>query len=134
MHIFEPALTCCRVAEVTHIEFSVKGRIGIRVVFVRNLQMASCSRKDVGDCLLALRFLSVHILVSGLLIKFDTSYSGPLLTSVVLFLHHKIELVQRVVRCTVFPFVIFQRLEESYHCNAAFVLENFHNGLQSNVA
>ena len=58
--------------------------------------------------------------------EFDTGHTSSLLSTVVLFLHHQIEFVERVHPRTVLLLVILQWFEQSDHCHATFMLQWFH--------
>ena len=49
-----------------------------------------------------------------------------LLSSVVLFLHQEVELIETIGRGAVLLLIVAEGLQEANHCNATFMLERFH--------
>ena len=70
--------------------------------------------------------LPEHILTTRHRIKFYTSQSGPLLTSVVLFFHQQIKFVKSPPPSPVLVVVILERLHQTDHSHPTFVLYRFH--------
>ena len=62
--------------------------------------------KDLGDGILAKRLVAEHILLARLGIEMDRRYARPLLTAVMLLLHHQIELAHSPLVAAVFLFII----------------------------
>ena len=56
-------------------------------------------------------------------VQLDVGESGPVLAPVVLLLHEQVHLIESIKCTAVFVDVVLQRLLQSKHCNAAFVLE-----------
>ena len=80
------------------------------------------STENLSNRALALRLLTEHILRTDWSVKVDTSNTGTLLASVVLFLHHQIQLPQSPVARTVLLLIVANRLQQSNHRHTAFVL------------
>ena len=56
-------------------------------------------------------------------VQLDVGESGSVLATVVLLLHEQVHLIESIKCTAVFVDVVLQRLLQSKHCNAAFVLE-----------
>ena len=92
---------------MTHIELAVK--------------VAVHAREDFGNGILALCLLAEHVFRARLGAKLDTGNTSALLSTVVLFLHHQIELVKSVGPCAVLLLVILQWLQEADHRHTTFM-------------
>ena len=73
------------------------------------------SRKNFCDGILTLGLLAEHIFRTWLLVQTHRGDTGALLSSVVLFLHHQIELIKSISPRTIFLFVVIQRLQQANH-------------------
>ena len=78
------------------------------------------------DGILALSTLTEHILLASWGIEVDTRHTSALLPTVVLLLHHQVELVQAIAPGAVFLFVIRQGLQQANHRHTTFMLQLFH--------
>ena len=81
--------------------------------------------------ILALGTLAQHILLANGSIEIDAGYASTLLSAVVLFLHHKVELVHSPPGGVVFFCVICYWLFQANHRYATFVLQLFHYSEQA---
>ena len=88
----ESTLARSGIAKMSHEEFSRKVIMG--------------ARENLRDGILALCLFTKHIFLSWHSFEVDGSDARSLLSSVVLLLHHQIELVQSVVACTIFLLII----------------------------
>ena len=109
----QSTLACSGVSQVSHIEFA--------------RHLLCYPTEYLGDGILALGFLAKHIFCAWLLVHADGGDTSTLLSAVVLLLHHQIELVESVSPRAVLLLVIVQRLQQTNHRHAAFVLQLFHN-------
>ena len=67
-----------------------------------------------------------HVFRSRLRIEVHAGHAGTLLSAVVLFLHHEVELIQPVHPRTILLLVKLQGFEQAYHGHATFMLQLFH--------
>ena len=65
--------------------------------------------KHLRDGIFTFSLLTKHILLASRCIEIHTGHACPLLTAIVLLLHHQIELVQPIAPSAVLLFVITQR-------------------------
>ena len=112
MHILQATLTCGGIAQMTHIELPSK-----RLV---NMLEHLC------DGILALSTFTEHILLASWGVEVDTRHASALLPTVMLLLHHQVELVQPIAPSAVFLFVIRQGLQQADHRHTTFMLQLFH--------
>ena len=132
VHILDATLSGGAVAQMSHVEFACErqfflGKLSIsKLLGSQVLEVGVCLAEDFGHGILALRTLTKHILMSRLSAQFDTSHTSTLLSTVVLLLHHQIELVECVHPGAVLLLVILQWLEQSDHCYATFMFQWFH--------
>ena len=73
-------------------------------------------------------FLNIEIGKADTL-AYLTGYTGhtrALLTTIVLLLHHQVKLVQPVPPCSVFLFIVAQRLQQTDHCHSTLMLKLLH--------
>ena len=103
--------------EVRVVEFGLRETADFAVNF----------RKDFLNSASAQRPFAKHKFLAGRGFHFHAGQSCAFLPSVVLFLHHEIELVETVHPRAVFFFVVAQRFEQPYHGHSAFVFERFHS-------
>ena len=115
MHILQSALAGGGVAQVSHEQRCLLGGGAL-----------SDAAEYLSDGILALGTLAEHIFLTGRSVKTYERHAGALLTAVVLFLHHKVELVKAIAASAIFLAVIFQRLKQAYHSHAALMLQLFH--------
>ena len=108
----QSALACGRVAQVSHVEFAC--------------HLLCYSRENLCYGILAFCLLAEHIFCSWFLVHAHCGKSSTLLSAVVLFLHHQIELVETIGPSAVFLLEVVKWLQQSYHCHAAFMLQLFH--------
>ena len=112
---------------MSHIQFAGKGQAGrsmcgIREEFGRGSSKLSVyGGEDLCDGIGAFCLLAKHIFVARLGVEFDTGHTSPLLTAVVLFLHHEVEFVKSVHPRAILLLIVGEGLEESDHGDAAFV-------------
>ncbi len=132
MNILDATLTRGTIAQMPHVEFASErqfllGKLSVGELLRRQvLEVGVRLAEDFGHGVLALGTLTEHVLMSRLTAEFHTSHTSTLLSTVVLFLHHQIELVECVHPSTVLLLVILQWLEQSNHCHATFMLQWFH--------
>ena len=132
VHILDTTLSGGTVTQVSHVEFACErqfllGKLSIsKLLGSQVLEIGVCLAEDFGHGVLALRTLTKHILMSWLSALFDTSHTSTLLSTVVLLLHHQIELVECVHPGAVLLLVILQWLEQSDHCHATLMFQWFH--------
>jgi len=102
MHIFDAAFPCGGIAQVSHVQFAGKRKLRVIIGFVYSVfpqrlpDLSMCRTEYLGDGIGTLGPFAEHVLLAGLRIEFDRGHSGTFLTTVVLFLHHQIELVQTI--------------------------------------
>ena len=82
--------------------------------------------KHLRDGIFAFSLLTKHILLASRCIEIHTGHTSPLLTAIVLLLHHQIEFVQPIAPSAVLLFVITQRLQQADHRHTTFMLQLFH--------
>ena len=82
--------------------------------------------EDLSDGARAGGTLAKHVLLAGRGAELYAGEPRTVLPAVVLFLHQEVELVEGIHPCAVLTVVIFERLEQSDHCHAAFVLQSLH--------
>ena len=112
VHILYAALSRGAIAQVAHIELASKGELFLGILSVGKL--LGCQVLEVGISLaenlcngiLALCPFTEHVFMSGLSTQFDTGHTCSFLATVVLLLHHQIELVECVHPCAVLLLVI----------------------------
>ena len=126
MHIPESPLARGRVAQVSHVEFAHVRYRSIRFVSDGMRYLVIHRLKDLGDGILALRLLAVHVFMPRSLVQFHAGHSGTFLSPVVLLLHHQVQLLQGVVLRAVFLLIVFQWLEQANHGYATFMFQLFH--------
>ena len=78
--------------------------------------------EDIGHGVLALRPLAEHILITRLRLELHGRHAGALLATVVLLLHHQIELVEAVHPCTILLLVVLQRFQQANHGHATILV------------
>jgi hypothetical protein len=78
--------------------------------------------KNLLDGVHAQGALAKHELLARRGPHLDAGQTGAFLAAVVLLLHHEIELVEAPHPRAVLALVVFQRLEQSHHRDAAFML------------
>ncbi len=123
MDVLDAAAASGRIAQVAHVKFPDERRLllGLGV-----FDLPVYGGEDVGDGVLAKGFFTEHVFLARLSHDLDAGDAGAFLPTVVLLLHHEIELVQRIEFRTVFFLVILKRLEQPDHGDATFVLDLFH--------
>ncbi len=135
MDIGKAALSRCRVTEVSHIDLSGIGNVAaceIRILkFIGSEppELLMDGGKDLFNGLVSLGPLSVKKLFSRGGIHHETCKSGTLLTPVMLFLHHEIELVETIHPGAIFAAIVVQRLHQPHHGHSAFMFKLFHVAL-----
>ncbi len=67
--------------------------------------------------------LTRHVRLPRINIKLHTADTRAVLATIVLLLHQEEQLVKAIQRCAVFFLIVSQWLEETDHCDAAFVLK-----------
>ena len=112
MHVLQPTLACGGIAQMPHIELSGKRLIDVL--------------EHLCDGILTLSTLTEHIFLTSRGVEVYTGHTSTLLTTVVLLLHHQIELVQPIAPRAVFMFVIRQGLQQANHRHTTFMLQLFH--------
>ena len=112
-------LSCER--QVLFCKFGV-GQFFRRQVFEFLLYVSEYLGNGVGT----FRTFTEHVFGTRLGVKVDACHSGSFLSTVMLLLHHKVELVQPIHPCSVLLLVVFQWLEKSHHRNSAFMFQWFH--------
>ena len=90
------------------------------------LHLLGNATEYLGNGILALRLFAEHILGAGLVVQVHAGYTGALLSAVVLFLHHQVQLVKTVGPGTVFLLVVIQRLQQANHRHTALMLQLLH--------
>ena len=136
MHIRDSALSRSGITEVSHIKLSGK-RQALLGIF-RIAQLCRCQFLEIGmyitenlsDGSRSQRALTEHIFFSRIRLQFDTSQTGSFLSAVMLFFHQQIQLIQAIHPGAILLLIIFQRFEQTNHCDTALMLQWFHN-LQS---
>ena len=86
------------------------------------LHLLGNTTEYLGNGILALGFLAEHVLGTGFVVQVHAGYTGALLSAVVLFLHHQVQLVKTVGPATVFLLVVIQRFQQANHRHSALVL------------
>ena len=130
MHILQSALPCGGIAQMAHKKgctFPASAghsrlRIGSSLLLVGLWEYSEHFRNGV----LALSPFTKHIFLASRGVEVDASHSGTLLTAVVLFLHHQVELVQPIAPGSVFLLVITQWLQQANHRHSALMFQLFH--------
>ena len=112
VHVLQAAFAGGGIAQVAHQEFARH--------FFRH------PREYLGDGILSLCLLAEHILRAGFASQAHRGNAGALLTAVVLFLHHQVELVQPISPRAILLLIIAQRLEQANHGHATFMLQLLH--------
>ena len=112
MHVLKPTLASGGIAQMPHIELSGKRLIDML--------------EHLCDGILALSTFTEHILLASRGVEVDTRHASALLSTVVLLLHHQIELVQPIAPRAVFLFIIRQGLQQADHRHTTFMLQLFH--------
>ena len=97
VHILQTTLTRGGIAQMTHVELTLERLIDML--------------EHLGNGVLALGLLTEHIFLASRGIEVHTAHASTFLTTVMLFLHHQVELVKSVAPRTVFLFVVAQRLQ-----------------------
>lgn len=126
--IFQSALACSGVTEMTHIEFArkrylLKTRLVKDAIFLDYLiDLTIGSAKDLSNGIRTFRALTEHIFVSRLWVELDGSDTSAFLSTVVLFLHHQIELTQTVSPRTVFLLIVTKRFKKSHQSYSAILM------------
>ena len=108
VYVGQPALARGGIAQVPHQQFA-RHRL-------------ADAREYLGDGILAFSLFAKHVLLARRCGEAHRGHSRTLLASIVLFLHHQVELVEPVGPRTVFLLIVCQRLQQPYHGYAAFVL------------
>jgi len=67
--------------------------------------------------------LARHICLPRIDIKLHTADTRAVLATIMLLLHQEKQLIKAIQRCAVFFLIVSQGLEETDHCDAAFVLK-----------
>ena len=83
--------------------------------------------EDLCDGILAFSLLAKHILHTWFVVQAHRCDTSTLLTTVVLLLHHQVELVETIGPRAVFLLVIVQGLQQTDHRYAAFMFQLFHH-------
>ena len=84
--------------------------------------------ENVLDGSVGVRTYAIDVNVSGTGIKLDVGQTGAVLTSIVLFLHENLHLVEAVERGAVSASIIVQRFEQPDEGHSTFVFDRFaHN-------
>ena len=115
---------------MSHIQFARK-RHGRQVLVCDALFLGLLDRmmhmsKNLGDGILSFRTFSVHIFRARLGAHLAASQSRTLLSTVVLFLHHEIKLVESVAPRAIFFLKIGKRLQQPDQSHATLMLQFFH--------
>ncbi len=85
-----------------HVELAHEGQVGLGPFGVGQLlgrevaELALHGAEYLGDGVRPFGPFTKHILVAGLCVELAACYASALLTAVVLFLHHQIELVEGI--------------------------------------
>ena len=133
VYVCESFLSGRGVAQVSHVELSGEGqmvlcKLGIGEQFGRESGVLFLhASKYLGNGILAFGTLTEYVFCSGHSVEFYTCHSGTFLSAIVLFLHHQIELVECEHPRAVLLLIVFERLEQSYHCHTAFMFQRFHD-------
>ena len=127
MHVFQSALARGRISQMSHIHLADVRHRSFRLIFGGVSYLMIDRLEHLGDGILTLGLLAIHILVPWFLVELDTSQTCTLLTSVMLLLHHQIELLKGIAVSAVFLLVVFEWLAQSDHCNATFVFQLIHH-------
>ena len=112
VNILQSTLTCGGIAQMPHIELSGKRLIDML--------------EHLCDGILALSTFTEHILLASRGVEVDTRHTSALLSTVMLLLHHQIELVQPIAPRAVFLFIIRQGLQQADHRHTTLMLQLFH--------
>jgi hypothetical protein len=138
MATFDAVFSKGSVAQMSQKEFPCKSEIFFEVLGVfKQGGVFGCSFVDFGEDV-AKHFLygtgtdgafSGNVPFPGFHVEFDIGNTGPVLSTVVLFLHQEVKLVQAVEGRSVFFYVVVKGFEEAQYNNTAFVLDVIaHNG------
>ena len=128
MYIFQPALAGCGVSEVPHVKLSCKREVLVgkmcigKLSFIKVYESFLHRSENLSNGIGSFCLFTKHVFIAGLGMEFHTSHSGSFLAAVVLLLHHQIEFVQPVHPGPILLLIILQRLQQSDHCNTAFML------------
>ena len=114
MHVRHTTLTRGAIAQMSHIKLAS--------------ELVDIGRENLVDGIFTLGTLAEHVLMTRFGVEFHTCDASTFLPTVVLLLHHQIELIKTIFPCAVLLFVVFERLQKAYHGNATFVFELFHCG------
>ena len=79
-------------------------------------------RKDLRDGILALGFLTEHILRARFLVQTYRCDTSTLLTAIVLLLHHQVEFIETISPRAILLMVVVQWLQQAYHRDTTFML------------
>ena len=113
MNILNATLASSTVAQMSHIEFAGKRKfflseLGIsQLLWSQILEVGIRFTKNLGNGILTFSTLTEHILMSRFATKLDTSHTSTFLATVVLLLHHQIELVEGIHPSAILLLVIF---------------------------
>ena len=127
MDVRKPRLARRAVSEVSHIQFGGKRQVSLRELRIAealgrySLVMAIHRVENLGDRVGACRPLAKHVFFAGGSLELDAGETRSVLSAVMLFLHEEIKFVERIHPCAVFAVIVFERLEQPYHCYAALV-------------
>ena len=116
-----------------HVQLAGKRKITLGVTDVSQLlgskvlKLLLHGTENLGDSIRAFGTLTEHIFRTGHGVKIDTRHTGTFLSPVVLFLHHKIELVKAEHPRSVLLLVVFQWFQQPYHCDSTLMLQWFHH-------
>ena len=108
MHKRQSTLSRGRIAQVTHQQFS--------------LHLFRDTRENLRNRILTLGLLTEHIFRAGLVGQAHRGNTSTLLSTVVLLLHHQVELIETIGPRTVFLLVIIQGLQQANHRHATLML------------
>ena len=110
MNVLQAALACRAVAQVSHIKRSPLPTSPLGEAF-----------EHFCDGIFAHCLLTKHILRANRCIHVNAGNACTLLSAVMLFLHHQIELAKAIGRCAILFFIIVLRLQQPYQCHTAFM-------------
>ena len=127
MHILQAALACCGIAQMAQEQLGTEdgGRRMGRSAIVGD-EASLYTLEDLGDGTLALGTLTEHIFLASRGMQTDTGHASPFLSTVVLFLHHEVELVQPITLRAILCLVIALRLQQANHRHTTLMLQLFH--------
>ena len=125
-------LAGCGITQVPHIQFAgewkfTPGKIRVREpVPAGVLQFLLHDGKNFSDSPRSQRTFAEHVFLARRNVQLHASQPRAFLSSVVLFFHQQVKLVQPEHPRAIFLRIVFQRLQQAYHRDPALMLQLFH--------